>query len=492
MFQVGGVTGDVGYIAEVDLSALGALSVDLGNGTFRVGSTAGGSGNATNTMRLATNSTIVAGRIGVGDFTSKFAGPNTLMLGAGETRLYADNLFIAGGKSDSLMLFDGATGSLTVSNRAGTGRANLSVGVNLVGTAGNVAGILDTRGHEVSLYLGAVTNGGRAAGSTGWGSGEILFDQGTLDAQSMIVGFRNGSGTGVVTGRLDIGGGTVNLGSLELARNTSSSGNPVIGDVDLRGGVITMGGNITKGGGAGAAASLLMTNSAVLDMGGFSIGSGANPIDTLQLDSGTLRNVSEINGGAAWTKNGPGTLTVEGVNSYAGNLTAAMGTLKYNGTYTGGGLITVQGGATLMGTGTLAAVTVEAGGILKPGNSAGILTVDALTLDGGTLLEYELLTTGGSDLILAGATILGGIGFDNFTFLPGVGFGPGVYTLIDATSISGLGTGTTGTVGGYDAALSIDGDNQDLLLTVIPEPGTLGLIGMLTVVAALFRRRLRS
>jgi hypothetical protein len=107
-------------------------------------------------------------------------------------------------------------------------------------------------------------------------------------------------------------------------------------------------------------------------------------------------------------------------------------------------------------------------------------------------LEYELLTTGGSDLILAGATILGGIGFDNFTFLPGVGFGPGVYTLIDATSISGLGTGTTGTVGGYDAALSIDGDNQDLLLTVIPEPGTLGLIGMLTVVAALFRRRLRS
>ena len=498
-FQVGGVTGDVGYIAEVDLSALGTLSVDLGAGTFRVGSTAGGSGNATNVMRLATNSTVVAGVFGVGDFTSKFVGPNILTLGAGETRIYADNLFVAGGKSDSRMLFDGTTGTLTVSNRAGTGRANMSVGVNVVGTGGNVPGVFDVRGHEVSLYLGAVTNGGRAAGSTGWGSGEILFDQGTLDAQSMIVGFRNGAGTGAVTGRLDIGGGTVNLGSVELARNTSSSGNPVIGTMDLRGGAITMGGNLFKGGGAGAVASLLMTNNAILDMGGFAIGAGgANAIDTLQLNSGTLRNVGEINGGGAWTKNGSGTLTIEGANAYAGNLTVAAGTLKYNGSYTGGGLITVQGGATLMGTGSLANVTLEAGASLKPGNSAGTLTVGDLTLDAGTTLEYDLLTVSSSDLVLAQTVALGGIDFDNFTFLPGVGFGPGVYTLIDGTSMSGLGAGTSGTIATigeitYTGTLSVGGDDgQDLMLTVIPEPATFGLIGMLTVVASLFRRRLKN
>ena len=301
-----------------------------------------------------------------------------------------------------------------------------------------------------------------------------------------------------MTGRLDIGGGTVNLGSVELARNTSSSGNPVIGTMDIRGGSVTMGGNLFKGGGAGAVASLLMTNNAILDMGGFAIGSGANAIDTLQLDSGTLRNVGEINGGAAWTKNGSGTLTIEGANTYAGNLTVAAGTLQYNGTYTGGGLITVQGGASLMGTGTVANLTLGATASLKPGNSAGTLTVGDLTLDAGTTLEYDLQTVSSSDLVLAQTVALGGIDFDNFTFLPGVGFGPGVYTLINATSISGLGAGTSGSIATigeveYTGTLSIGGgDGQDLMLTVIPEPATFGLIGMLTVVAALFRRRLKN
>jgi autotransporter-associated beta strand protein len=305
------------------------------------------------------------------------------------------------------------------------------------------------------------------------------------------VGLRASTGTGGVTGEVHIGGGAVTFESIELARNSVAGSTVAQGLLNFHGGTIAMGGNIVRGGGAGpATAVLLMTNNATLDMNGYAIGSGASPIDILQLDSGTLRNVGEINGGAAWTKNGAGTLTIEGVNTYAGTLTAALGTLRYNGVHTGGGLITIQGGATLAGTGTVGAVTVDAGGLLSPGNSAGTLTVGDLTLDGGTLLYYELLTTGTSDLILAGTTILGGVDFDNFTFLPGVGFGPGVYTLIDATAISGLGAATTGTVGGYDAALSIDNDNQDLQLTVIPEPTTLALFA-LCAAAALLRRRMR-
>ncbi len=500
VFQVGGVAGDVGYIADVDLSALGGFSSDLGAGTFRIGSTAGGSGNATNIMRLATNSTIVAGIVGIGDFTSKFVGPNTLTLGAGANKIYADNLLIAGGKSDSRMLFDGATGTLTVSNRAGTGRANLAVGVNVVGTGGNVAGLLDTRGHEASLFLGAVTNGGRVGTSlTGWGAGAILFDQGTLDAQSMIVGIRTGIGSaGAVTGLVDIGGGTVNLGPVEVARNSVATNNSVVGTLNFRGGTITMSGPITRGGGIGTAvASLLMTNNAILDMGGFAIGGGgASAIDTLQLNSGTLRNVGNINGGAAWTKNGSGTLTIEGANGYGGNLTVAEGTLKYNGTYSGGGLITVQGGATLMGTGTVGNVTLGATASLKPGNSAGTLTVGNLTLDAGTTLEYDLRTVSSSDLVLAQVVALGGIEFADFTFLPGVGFGPGVYTLINGTSIAGLGGGVGGTIATigeitYTGALSIDSDNQDLVLTVIPEPLVAGLTGLIGLAGWLLRRRLR-
>ena len=60
-------------------------------------------------------------------------------------------------------------------------------------------------------------------------------------------------------------------------------------------------------------------------------------------------------------------------------------------------------------------------------------------------------------------------------------------TLIIANSISGvLGTSTSGTIDGYPATLVVqaNGNNQDLVLTVTPEPSTLvlsaaGTVGLL-------------
>ena len=62
--------------------------------------------------------------------------------------------------------------------------------------------------------------------------------------------------------------------------------------------------------------------------------------------------------------------------------------------------------------------------------------------------------------------------------------------LIDAGSVSGLlGASPTGTIDGLSATLSVSG--SDLVLTVVPEPGTLALLaaGLLGLLAYAWRKR---
>jgi fibronectin-binding autotransporter adhesin len=88
-------------------------------------------------------------------------------------------------------------------------------------------------------------------------------------------------------------------------------------------------------------------------------------------------------------------------------------------------VVTVKSGATLGGTGSVAgAVTVENGGILAPGASAGTFSVGSLILNSTSALKFELGTT--SDLVaMAGNLTLDGI--LDVTAL--TGFGAGSYTL---------------------------------------------------------------
>jgi autotransporter-associated beta strand protein len=91
----------------------------------------------------------------------------------------------------------------------------------------------------------------------------------------------------------------------------------------------------------------------------------------------------------AIVKNGAGTQTLSGVNTYTGGTVVNGGKLVVNGSITGA--VNVNNNATLGGSGNVAGlVTVASGGILSPGNSPGILTVGSLTLNNGSLLDIEL------------------------------------------------------------------------------------------------------
>jgi hypothetical protein len=160
-------------------------------------------------------------------------------------------------------------------------------------------------------------------------------------------------------------------------------------------------------------------------------------------------------------------------------------------------------GQSLGGKGTIVGpVTLSASSVLAPGESPGTLSFSSnLDIAGAVAgsasgaLVFELDTPGTSDQALlapAGALTIGsGLEFDDFSFSALGGFGPGTYVLFDTSQpISGtLGGTLNGTVGGFGATLGLGDTGNDLVLTVVPEPGTavLGLTGLLLMAR---RRRL--
>jgi autotransporter-associated beta strand protein len=202
------------------------------------------------------------------------------------------------------------------------------------------------------------------------------------------------------------------------------------------------------------------------------------------------------------SKSGAGTLTLSSIyNSYNGTTTVSAGKLFVDGTHTGGAAYDITN-AQLGGSGTIttagnAGVTIGAGGQLAAGaeNSVGTFTMNlgtgaldmsgALAGDSGSLF-FQLGAVGASDKIALGAGTTLNIGtdvlnFGDFVFSTEAGFGEGVYTLFESsTSIAGtlLSGQLSGTIGGLNAALSLSGDSQSVLLTVtaIPESANAALL----------------
>jgi autotransporter-associated beta strand protein len=190
----------------------------------------------------------------------------------------------------------------------------------------------------------------------------------------------------------------------------------------------------------------------------------------------------------ALIKRGAGTLTLTFGNTYAGATTVEAGTLRIHGAHAGGGLITVTGG-TLGGTGSVGAVAVGPGGTLAPGASIGMFTATSLTLDGGATLAWELDDDGATAdlLVVSGALTRGAAGAWAFDFL-GTG-AVGSYTLITfgSTDFADGDFVATNLKAGLTGDVNVNA--TDVTLTVVPEPASLGVLGLLAAAALLRRRR---
>ena len=148
--------------------------------------------------------------------------------------------------------------------------------------------------------------------------------------------------------------------------------------------------------------------------------------------------------GSTVVKNGAGTLTLNGTNTYAGGTTVNAGLLNLNGSVTS--VVTVNNGGTLGGTGTAGGgVTVGGGGTIAPGNSIGTLNViGAVTFDAGSTFDVELDDAGNSDRIDATVKAeLNGNGTVNVQAQMGTYTAGATYTILNAASVNGQFAGVT-------------------------------------------------
>ncbi|MGC1301318.1 MAG: autotransporter domain-containing protein [Caulobacteraceae bacterium] len=327
---------------------------------------------------------------------------NITVLVDGVGTVWNAGFFFAGGATNSV--------DVTISNgatiQAGDGSG---IGVNGAGTllvTGAGSSFVDTGTLNIGIYNFGTTTGHGAL---------TISDGGLVSAATVLMGANDPGATGALIVNT---GGILETGSLS----------PDVGGatVDFDDGVLRATADSTP-------ISALISGFAP---GDFSIGAGGLFLDSNGFD---VTASSVMSGVGGLTKQGLGTLTLTGANTYTGPTTVNAGVLLVNGDQSAAtGLTTVNSGGTLGGVGTVGGdVTITNGGALAPGaGGPGTLTIKGnLLLNSGSVLNYELgqantaggalndLTNVGGDLTLAGTL--------NVTQSTGGVFGPGVYRIIN-------------------------------------------------------------
>ncbi len=297
-----------------------------------------------------------------------------------------------------------------------------------------------------------------------------------------------------------VGSGTLTLDSSQTVHAEGSTVTNYTGEWSNTGGVIIDGGTIRFGtslAGFGTLTPVTVNNGATLDMNNINDTFGGLVSDagnttgqvlqgsgnlTLAAATGTRTFAGTITGSGNFNKGRalPGgaadvaTQILTGNNSL-GPVNVNAGSLIFNGTNTTGA-VTVNGG-TLGGTGSVSgAATVNSDAHVAPGSSGiGTLTLNGgLTLNAGSILDFELGAPGTSDLL--NVTLSNGLNIAGATTVNlsnAGGLAVGNYTLIDyAGSLGGnfanLALGTTPS--GFSYALNNTGSVITLSVTGASAP----------------------
>ena len=341
------------------------------------------------------------------------------------------------------------------------------------------------------------------------GTGTLNVTGGYVGNASGILGFFAGS-----TGTATVSSGTWAIGG-NLVVGSSGTGT-----LTMSGGLVSVAGMLSKGGNG----TINLNSGGTLQIGTGTTG-GVLGVSTLTNNGTLVFNRSDastylgiISGTGALTKQGAGTLTLDGANSYSGVTTISGGVLALSGRgsigtgdlnldYAGvfdltaltSGTYSLPSTGDLIGSGTLTGNghTLAVLGAFQPGNSPGTVTVDTgftLDLSGATSTTFDitnpLFTAGTYDLVNGnGSMIFGGI--LNLTFSGG-SYDNGTDVLQLFTNTGGFSGDFTSVVSTGLAAGQFATFNASTgSISVVPEPSTyaMALAGLACGGWQMWRRR---
>jgi autotransporter-associated beta strand protein len=453
----------VGLVGAITNSAIGTGSLALNGGTLSSGSTAN---------RTILNAVTVGGNVILGDALNN----GTLTFSAGVD-------------------LGGSDRTLTTASA-----------INFDGVVSN--GGITKQGASTLTFLGASAN---------TYTGTTTVNHGTLVLAKT-------AGVNAIAGGLTIGDGTnsdtVNLGASDQIADTVVVN--MIGTASgQRGNFQLLGFNETIGGlsGGGQVQNASSTADSVLTL------NVANA--TTQTSSAVLRNTGgSTTGSLSIVKTGGGTQILGGNMTYTGVTSINEGTLAVTGSLLNTGTVLVNNGGSLSGSGSVGAVTLASGSVLRPGDSPGILTAASSIWQAGSTYSWEI----------DNATGLAGTNWDVFSVtgelnMSALSSGAQMNLVLNSLSLANFDTSSTYTwviakagsftgyagdntnltdlfkidtanfngglpanlpTGGFQVVTGTEGSLRTLNLMAIPEPSTGTLVGFGLgglVLARLLRRK---
>jgi len=514
----GGTTINGGLVnfTTADNFGSGNITLDGGGLQWASGSTvdisakleALGAGGATfdtngNDVTLAS---VLSGTGGVtksGTGVLTLSGTNTY---SGGTALNVGTLLLDGGSAildtGAISVASGATLSIATAETVGSvaGAGDIILGADLTtggaNTDNTLSGIISGTGalnkngtgtltlSGTNTYSGGTTiNGGLINFITAdnFGSANITLDGGglqwanatTLDISAKLEALGAGgatfdtNGNDVTLASVLSGTGSVTktgAGVLTLSGTNTYSGNTTLnsGTLSLSGGsAITNTGTIIVNSGATLHVASAETVGSVNGVGSITLDDTlttgeANTDDTL---SGIISGVGALN------KNGTGTLTLSGTNTYSGATAVNAGTLDVTGAVQSSAF-TVNSGATLSGSGSVGSLHVTNGATLRVDTTSTLSVVGDLTMDTSSTLALNTYANGTNSKVVASgdATINGGAVNITANGASGSWNDSTVYTIVSANALSGTFTSVTDDLAFLDPTLSYEANAVKLTL----------------------------
>ncbi len=429
--------------------------------------------------------------------------------------------------------------TIDLGNASDNGTANGMAIFDMMGGTATIAGNVNMADranmHSVLNLNGGVLTANQVSKANRAGSLAVVnFDGGTLQARQGGNLFNIGVNAPTAAYVYD-GGATIDVQGFSVTNTQAlleapGSGVTGIALAPLAGYIGSPYVHIAGGGGTGATAfaefdsfSGMVTGIVVTSQG---YGYSTAPAVTLMGGGSTnvLLGPATIgaNTSGGLTKTGNGVLMMSASNTYTGTTRVMAGVLGLTGAGSvqqsttlqidAGAKMVVTGltatmhlvsGQTLQGNGTFeGGLITDNGSAIRPGSSAGTLTMlGNLTADAGATFTFELngLAAGTQyDQLLFGGSGAYTLTLNDASLAVQLNFVPGVGDSFQIVSGFGTLAGTTGEFSGRpdgstftvnSTEFQIDYNANDITLTVVPEPASLGLVSLLGLAAWLLRRR---